>query len=301
MSYNVVSMLVSSSKYSIKCPHSMKPKWITVHNTANDASARNEISYMRNNNRQVSFHAAVDDKEVVIGIPFNRNAWHAGNPDYKGGNPRTGNLYSIAIEICYSKSGGTRFDEAEKNAAQYIASLLKAYGWGIDRVKRHYDWSRKYCPHRTMDRGWQRFLNMISSYMGGAAANIPTSGSSGSSSSTGKVSVDGRWGKATTRRSQKVLGTTVDGIVSKQSVRQKAYLSGASTSSWQFVSKCGNGSSMIRALQRLVGASVDGVAGKKTVMALQRFLNAKGYSCGSVDGHMGSNTVKAWQRYINAH
>lgn len=216
------------------------------------------------------------------------------------GRNGTGNRKSIGIEICYSKSGGSRFDEAEKNAAQYIASLLKAYGWGISHVKRHYDWSRKYCPHRTMDRGWQRFLNMVSSYMGGSAANIPTSGSS-SSSSTGKVDVDGRWGKATTRRSQKVLGTSVDGIVSKQSVRQKTYLSGASTSSWQFVSKCGNGSSMIRALQRKIGATVDGVAGKKTVMALQKFLNSNGYSCGSVDGHMGSNTVKAWQRYINAH
>lgn len=213
------------------------------------------------------------------------------------GRNGTGNRKTIGIEICYSKSGGTRFDAAEKNAAQYIASLLKAYGWGISKVKRHYDWSRKYCPHRTMDRGWQRFLNMISSYMGGSAASIPTSSSS---SSTGKVDVDGRWGKATTRRSQKVLGTTVDGIVSKQSVRQKAYLQNASTSSWKFVSKCGNGSSMIRALQKKVGASVDGVAGKKTIMALQKFLNNKGYSCGSVDGYMGSKTVKAWQKYINA-
>lgn len=301
MSYNVVSMLVSSSKYRIKCPHSMKPKWITVHNTANDASARNEISYMRRNNEQVSFHAAIDDKEVVIGIPFNRNAWHAGNPDYKGGNPRTGNLYSIAIEICYSKSGGARFDAAEDNAARYIASLLKAYGWGIDRVKRHYDWSRKNCPHRTMAKGWGRFLNMIRSYMGLPAASIPSGGSSGSSGSTSKVAVDGRWGQATTRRSQKVLGTSVDGIVSKQSVRCKKYLQNASTSSWRFVSRCGNGSLMIRALQRKVGASVDGVAGKKTIMALQRFLNKHGYSCGSVDGYMGSKTVKAWQRYINAH
>ena len=58
---------------------------------------------------------------------------------------------------------------------------------------------------------------------------------------------------------------------------------------------------MIRALQRKVGVSVDGVAGKKTIMALQRFLNKHGYSCGSVDGYMGSKTVKAWQRYINAH
>lgn len=296
MSYSVISMPISSSKYSKKCPYSMKPQYITVHNTANDASARNEVSYMRNNNSSTSYHVAVDDKEVVIAAPFNRNCFHAGDGRYGTGNRKT-----IGIEICYSKSGGARFDAAEDNAARYIASLLKAYGWGIDRVKRHYDWSRKYCPHRTMDRGWERFLNMVRSYMGLPAASIPSGGSSGSSGSTGKVAVDGRWGPATTRRSQKVLGTSVDGIVSKQSVRCKKYLQNASTSSWRFVSRCGNGSLMIRALQRKVGASVDGVAGKKTIMALQRFLNKHGYSCGSVDGYMGSKTVKAWQRYINAH
>lgn len=79
-----------------------------------------------------------------------------------------GNRTTIAIEICYSKSGGDRFIKAEKNAAEFIAYLLKKYGWGIDKVKRHYDYApdKKYCPHRTMDMGWDRFLNMVKSYMG---------------------------------------------------------------------------------------------------------------------------------------
>lgn len=153
---NIRQMLVSSSKYNIKCPYSMAPKYITIHNTANDASANNEVSYMINNNYEVSFHYAVDDKEAVQAIPENRCAWHAGD-----GGAGTGNRYSIGIEICYSKSGGNRFIQAEKNAAYLTATLLKKYGWGIDRVKRHYDWSGKYCPHRTMDMGWQRFLNMV--------------------------------------------------------------------------------------------------------------------------------------------
>lgn len=71
-------MLVDKSKYDIKCPYSTTPKFIIVHNTENDASANNEISYMRNNNNEVSFHIAVDDKEAVQGIPFNRNSWNAG-------------------------------------------------------------------------------------------------------------------------------------------------------------------------------------------------------------------------------
>ena len=67
----------------------------------------------------------------------------------------------INIEICYSKSGGEKFDAAEDLAAAYIAYLLKQYGWGIDRVYKHQDFANKYCPHRTLDLGWERFLNKI--------------------------------------------------------------------------------------------------------------------------------------------
>ncbi|MDV4149399.1 hypothetical protein R0131_00970 [Clostridium sp. AL.422] len=28
-------------------------------------------------------------------------------------------------------------------------------------MKKHQDFSGKYCPHRTLDMGWQRFLNII--------------------------------------------------------------------------------------------------------------------------------------------
>lgn len=156
MSYTFKQNLVSSSKYSIKCTYAMTPEFIVVHNTSNDASAENEIKYMISNNNQVSYHYAVDDKYVIQGLPTNRNAWHAG--DGASGN---GNRKGLAIEICYSKSGGSKFDEAEKNASKFIAQLLKERGWGIDKVKKHQDFSGKYCPHRTIDKGWQRFLNMI--------------------------------------------------------------------------------------------------------------------------------------------
>lgn len=155
---NIRQMLVNPNKYNIKCPYSMSAEFIVVHNTANDASANNEVSYMINNNNQVSFHIAVDDKEAVQGIPFNRNTWNAGD----GVNGK-GNRKGISIEICYSLSGGDRFIKAEKNAAKLIAQLLKERGWGIDRVKKHQDFTNKYCPHRTLDMGWQRFLNMVQS------------------------------------------------------------------------------------------------------------------------------------------
>jgi N-acetylmuramoyl-L-alanine amidase CwlA len=156
----IKKLLVDESKYNIKCPYEMNAEFVVVHNTANDAAAENEVAYMIRNNNKVSFHYAVDDKEIVQGIPTNRNAWHASD-----GSNGQGNRKGIAIEICYSKSGGDRFIQAEKNAAEFIASLLKEKGWGIDKVKKHQDFAKKYCPHRTLDMGWDRFLNMIQGYL----------------------------------------------------------------------------------------------------------------------------------------
>ena len=157
----ITKMLVSESKYNIKCPHEMTPEFIVIHNTANDASAMAEISYMIGNNKKVSFHCAIDNYRIVQGVPFDRNTWNATD----GGNG-TGNRKGIALEICYSKSGGERFEEAQKLAAEYTAYLLKQYNWGIDKVKKHEDfYPAKGCPHRTLSEGWQNFLNLVQSYM----------------------------------------------------------------------------------------------------------------------------------------
>lgn len=152
----ITKNLVPESNYKNKCPYTMKPTRIVVHNTANDASAANEIAYMRRNTNEVSFHYAVDDKEVVQGIEENRNSWNAGD-----GGKGKGNREGIAIEICYSKTGGEKFIKAEQNAVELIVDILKRYGWGIDKVTKHQDYNGKYCPHRTLDLGWDRFLNMI--------------------------------------------------------------------------------------------------------------------------------------------
>lgn len=139
--------LVSSNKYSIKCPYNMTPKYITVHNTdnANAASAKNEVSYMISNNNKVSFHVAVDDIEAIQGIPFNRNAWAAGDGNGKG------NRESIHVEICKNKLGANNatFKKCEDNAVKICAKLLKQFGLGIDRLKPHKYWSGKNCPSTT--------------------------------------------------------------------------------------------------------------------------------------------------------
>ena len=193
---NVIKNLVKESMYGVKCPYAMNADRIVVHNTANDASARNEIAYMISNGNEVSFHFAVDDMEIIQGIPLNRNAWHAGD-----GGSGTGNRKGIAIEICYSKSGGERFIKAEKNAAKFIAQLLKERNWSIDKVTKHQDYSGKYCPHRTLDMGWDRFLNMIKAEMNGSGtANSESTPSRKTVDQVAQEVINGAWGNNPARR-----------------------------------------------------------------------------------------------------
>ncbi|MCU5522928.1 N-acetylmuramoyl-L-alanine amidase [Bacillus cereus] len=159
--------LVDPSKYSTKCPYTMNPEFITVHNTYNDATAENEVSYMIRNDNQVSFHIAVDDKEAVQGIPLERNAWHTGDGN---GN---GNRKSIGVEICYSLSGGDRYYKAEDNAAIVVAQLMKQYNIPISKVRTHQSWSGKYCPHRMLDEGrWNSFIERVQNAYNGGGNNM---------------------------------------------------------------------------------------------------------------------------------
>ena len=209
----IIKKLVSNAKYDIKCPYSMTPTRIVVHNTANDASAANEISYMIRNDNEVSFHFAVDDKEVVQGIPLDRNAWHAGD-----GSSGTGNRYGIAIEICYSKSGGNRFIAAEKLAAKFIAQLLKERSWSIDKVTKHQDYSGKYCPHRTLDMGWQRFLNMISAELRALTTTTPSV--TKPVDEIAKEVINGKWGNGDDRR-KRLIAAGYDYNAIQEKVNQK--------------------------------------------------------------------------------
>jgi hypothetical protein len=168
-------MLCPEVNKSWKFPYDMVAEFYVVHNTANNASANDEITYMNRTKaqggKQVSYHYAIDDKEVVQGLEENVNGWHASD-----GANGAGNRKGIGIEICWSKSGGEKFIKAEKLTAEFIAQELKKKGWGLDRVKKHQDFdpNGKYCPHRTLDMGWQRFLNMIDSYMNPEPAPQPT-------------------------------------------------------------------------------------------------------------------------------
>lgn len=149
MAYKFIKQMIPASKYPIKATHSMKPRFLVIHNTSNKASARNEIAYMTRNNAYTSYHVAVDDKEVIQAIPYNRNAWHAGD----GANGK-GNRYGVGIEICYSTHPNRElYDQAEANAIEFSARLLIELGLGARDVYFHQDMNGKYCPHKILAEG----------------------------------------------------------------------------------------------------------------------------------------------------
>lgn len=149
MAYKLIKQMIPTSKYSIKATHPMKPRFLVIHNTSNKASARNEIAYMTRNNAYTSYHVAVDDKEVIQAIPYNRNAWHAGD----GANGK-GNRYGVGIEICYSTHPDRKlYDQAEANAIEFSARLLIELGLGARDVYFHQDMNNKYCPHKILSEG----------------------------------------------------------------------------------------------------------------------------------------------------
>ena len=124
----------------------IKVEYITIHSTANERStAQNERDWLVNpsNSRKASWHIAVDEKQAIEAIPLNEIAYHAGN--------REGNNKSIGVEICES---GDRAKTIH-NAVILIANLLHERNWGVDKLRRHYDWSGKNCPRIMSADNWQ--------------------------------------------------------------------------------------------------------------------------------------------------
>lgn len=265
-----------ADKISIKCPYAMTPTRIVIHNTANDAPAENEIAYMHRNNMETSFHFAVDDKEAVQGIELNRNAWHASDGNGKG------NREGIAIEICYSKSGGERWLKALDNAAELTAKLLKDYGWGIDKVTKHQDYgNHKHCPHRILDEyGWDNFLSLVKKYLTTAAISKPAPTPSKPKSNINTAVLN--WQKAAIADGYKFPKYGADGKWGKEceTVAKAAVCKQRLT----YINR-----NLTKIVQNKVGVKVDGLFGSKTKSAVKAYQRANKLTA---DGAVGINTWK---------
>lgn len=132
-----------TEKYPIKCPNTMTPIGITIHETDNRATAAEEITFMHRNDNEVSYHFAVDEKEIIQGLPLDRNGWHAGD-----GPNGTGNRKTIAIEICknYKVDNLDDYYKARARAEELVGYLMHKYGFGGKDIYTHNHWNGKNCP-----------------------------------------------------------------------------------------------------------------------------------------------------------
>lgn len=110
------------------------------------------------------------------------------------------------------------------------------------------------------------------------------------------IEVDGVWGPSTTKKAQKVFGTTVDGVVSNQYDIYKDKNPGLSVTTFEWKKNPGNGgSALIKAIQKQVGIQQDGYIGPNTIKAMQKWLGTMQDGCVSKPSSM----VKAFQKWLN--
>lgn len=167
MSFNyIINHIPKTTPNNRRPAFPMNATTITIHNTGNPTSTvQNERNWLTNpsNTRTASFHIGVGESEVIECLPLNENAWHSGD----GNSPTSGNRSSIGIEICESGN----YAKTLENAIQLVAKMLKERGWGVDRLRRHWDWSRpsdgyrKICPRLMYDdgkwTGWIEFKKRV--------------------------------------------------------------------------------------------------------------------------------------------
>lgn len=151
-----------------RTPHNLKYKYgesfkateITYHQTSNKAPAINERNYLNNrtDKQYIGFHIVVDDKQAIECLPLNIQSWHSGD-----GSNGAGNMKSIGIEIAYSTHDDVNLrNKAIENGAEVIAKVMKDYNIPLNKVKSHYDRSKKNCPHDIRGRyGESKFRNLI--------------------------------------------------------------------------------------------------------------------------------------------
>ena len=141
-----------------------KIEFITIHCTGNyskSATAANNAAYQFNGSggQSTSWHYTVDDKEIYQSFDDYRACWHTGTTK--------GNECSIGIEICVNDKNN--FLKSCDNAAWLVSELLKKHNLTIDKVRQHYDWSKKDCPKElrsgTWGITWANFLESVEVYM----------------------------------------------------------------------------------------------------------------------------------------
>ncbi|MCI8514105.1 MAG: M15 family metallopeptidase [Lachnospiraceae bacterium] len=207
----------------------------------------------------------------------------------RGSSYASQHQWGIAFDF-YKNVSGHAYDDIP--FFNRVGALAKSIGlaWGGDWTS-PVDRPHLYLPY------WGDTPAPLKKQYGNPAAFFASWGTSGGGAGTqisGKLTVDGYWGAATTRRLQQIFDTPADGIVSHQYVGWRDKNPGIS-GSFQWEENPRNGSALIRAIQKKVGVTADGFLGPETIRGMQKWMGteADGYFSGP------SACIRALQRWCN--
>lgn len=258
-----------------------KPTGITIHHWGSTGQKHaNVANYLCRRNGNTSAHYVTSAGLVTQLVDESRAAWHAGSTPGNGSTigiecrpEMSADDWATLVELCT--------DIEDRNGS------MKYY--------KHSDWKNTACPGKYSDRIGELVEAVNAEHdrrKTGAAKPTPAKPSK-PSAPTGNLTVDGKWGKDTTRQLQAELSTPVDGEVSYQPVAYKDDNPGL-LSGWDWT-KHPRSSNVIEALQKKLGVTPDGRIGPDTITALQRKLGTP------ADGRVSnpSTMVRKLQENLN--
>lgn len=261
-----------------------QPVGLTIHHWGSDGQRHeNVVTWLtgKTGNRGTSAHEVISAGLVTVLAPPTVATWHAGSTP--------GNGQTMGLE-CRPEMSAADWDTLVERCADLEERLgsLKYYG--------HKDWKNTACPGDYYPR-IAELVDAINAEherrkTGGKPKPKPSKPTP--PKNTGDLTVDGKWGEATTTALQRELGTPVDGEVSFQPVAYRDDNPGL-LSGWDWTSSP-RSSNVIEALQDKLGVAADGRIGPNTITALQRKLGTP------TDGVVSNPSlmVKELQRNLNA-
>lgn len=146
-----------------------KPKYIVIHETDNWNRGAHALAHAKahyNKNLSTSVHYYVDDGQqgheaVYKTLNHEDGSYAVGKVYGLSSCPDANNRNTINIEICVNPE--TDYEKARLNCVDLVKRLMMETGIPAERVIRHYDAKRKYCPRKMLDSPtlWEDFKQRI--------------------------------------------------------------------------------------------------------------------------------------------
>lgn len=153
-------------------------EYIVIHDTAGSEKTHTALSFAQSivsqnnnpSNTSIGWHFSVGNDGIYQSLPLDEVAYHAGDgshvygdkfygsygPDCIGGGNRNG----IGIESCIND--GADYNVTMRMLAKLVADLMIEFNLSNDRIKQHWNFSKKDCPGVIRHAGrWQEFRNLV--------------------------------------------------------------------------------------------------------------------------------------------